>query len=216
MEKKAAAAKQDDKQTKTAISAAKSKKARDALAPKDAAGREMPNDVSVLPRGRGRPTVYSEELGNKILEFMAQGFSLETAAIQCDVHPSTVARWRVENADFSELMRVGKSLSLQWWENRGRDAAAGISGGSAAIISLGIRNRARSAIGWHHADTQRLEHTGKDGKPIQVEHRAKLDVTRLTPDQRDQLRELLMLTSADTEPEDESSEIIDVDSTEVD
>ena len=54
------------------------------------------------------------------------------------------------------------------------------------IFASALMNRSRSASGWHN--TRRIEHAGPDGGPVQIET---LDVGRLTPDQRGQLRSLL-------------------------
>ena len=65
-------------------------------------------------------------------------------------------------------------------------------GGSAQLISLGLRNRAKSSIGWHHGgdgNTVNVKHSGV----VTHEHTARIDVTALAPEQRDQLRALLML-----------------------
>ena len=79
------------------------------------------------------------------------------------------------------------------WEKRAIDVAHG-KPGNAQIISLGLRNRSRSTSGWH--DTAQLEHSGPDGAPVRVEQKSILDVAKLTPAQRDALRELLIAARA--------------------
>jgi hypothetical protein len=37
-----------------------------------------------------------------------------------------------------------------------------------------------------------LEHTGKDGRPIEVEERKMLDIAALSWEQRDQLKQILL------------------------
>lgn len=70
-------------------------------------------------------------------------------------------------------------------------AVAHGEGGNAQIISLALRNRSRSAAGWH--DASRLEHSGPDGAPMQVEAQAAvIDARALTAEQRQALKAALM------------------------
>ncbi len=58
--------------------------------------------------------------------------------------------------------------------------------GNAQLVMLALKNRSRAASGWH--DAQRLEHTGGDGGPVQVQPVVTFDASVLTPEQRDALR----------------------------
>jgi hypothetical protein len=63
--------------------------------------------------------------------------------------------------------------------------------GNTQIVVLGLRNRSRAATGWNN-DTVKLEHTGPEGGPVEVESTHKIDIAALEPEQRDQLREILL------------------------
>jgi hypothetical protein len=58
-------------------------------------------------------------------------------------------------------------------------------------VVLGLRNRSRAATGWNN-DTVKLEHTGPEGGPVEVKAEHKIDIASLEPEQRDQLREILL------------------------
>lgn len=69
--------------------------------------------------------------------------------------------------------------------------------------------------GWR--ETNKLEHTGADGGPIQLEARAAtIDPRILTPEQRDSLREIMQAAIADGTGEDDEDEddIVETEETE--
>jgi hypothetical protein len=67
--------------------------------------------------------------------------------------------------------------------------------GNTQIVMLGLRNRSRAATGWNN-DTVKLEHTGPEGGPVEVKAEHKIDIEALEPEQRDQLREILLAAKA--------------------
>jgi len=71
---------------------------------------------------------------------------------------------------------------------------AGGGPGSPQIVSLGLRNRSRSATGWF--DTQKLEHAGDGGGPVQVQQVTKIDARSLTAEARDALKQALLAVKA--------------------
>jgi transposase-like protein len=146
---------------------------------------------------RGFPSAYTPQAIEAVAAQMAQGYSLEAAASLAGVPRSTLYRWLDQHPESREVIHDAQSNALAWWENRARAVAEGEPGNS-QIISLGVRNRARSPSGWHHGgETQRVEHTGADGGPIKVDERkVVIDVTALDGEQREQLRALLLATQA--------------------
>ena len=89
-------------------------------------------------------------------------------------------------------MRAGRGAAITFWETRLIEVAHG-KPGNAQSIQWALRNRSRAASGWHH-DSQKIEHTGPDGGPVAI-NAVTLDATILTPEQRDQLRKLLMIVA---------------------
>jgi hypothetical protein len=98
--------------------------------------------------------------------------------------------WQNQNEEFRQAIQEGRQRALLYWERLALSVAAGAPG-NAGLISLALRNRSRAASGWH--DAQRLEHTGSDGGPVQVQQVVKtIDATLLTREQRQALREAVL------------------------
>jgi hypothetical protein len=63
--------------------------------------------------------------------------------------------------------------------------------GNTQIVMLGLRNRSRAATGWNN-DSTKLEHSGPEGGPVQIEPMTVIDVQSLTHEQRVQFRSILL------------------------
>lgn len=140
----------------------------------------------------GRPSNYKPEYCDKIVEVMAQGYSLEAAAAKLDIPIRCLYDWQAKHPEFSQAIHEGRIKALAWWEERALNTAGG-SPGNSQIISLGLRNRSRSASGW--IDSQKQELSGPDGGPIRVEATT-IDVGDLSPEQRDALRAVMVAAKA--------------------
>lgn len=141
----------------------------------------------------GRPTAYSPDLCDRIVEAMATGLSLDAAAAEIGISPRSTYKFQRDFPEFAQAVEEGRAKALAFWERRAIAVASG-KPGNAAIISLGLRNRSRSASGWH--ESVRTEHSGPDGQPVQVEQKSTIDVSALNADQLRQLRGLLLLAKA--------------------
>jgi hypothetical protein len=129
------------------------------------------------------------------VELMAEGRSLDGCAHLLGVHPDSLYEWQKRHPEFSEAVRAGRAAATTYWESRLIEVANGASG-NAQAIQWALRNRSRSESGWDN-DRQRLEHSGPDGAPMQVEARATvIDGSVLTAEQRQALREALLAMKA--------------------
>jgi hypothetical protein len=138
----------------------------------------------------GRPSSYRPEFCARIVDAMATGLSLDAAAAEIGISPRSAYQWQRDILEFSQAIEMGRAKALLLWEKRAIAVANG-EGGDAQIISLALRNRSRSASGWHEA--ARLEHSGPDGAPLQMEARATvIDAKVLTAEQRQTMKELLL------------------------
>lgn len=144
----------------------------------------------------GRPTLYRPEHCDRIIAAMSGGLSAEAAAAKVGISARSLFNWQNEHPEFLQAVQEGRQLALLWWEERATAMAKG-SGGNAQIVILALKNRSRAASGWHH-DTQRLEHTGPDGSPIQSAKPVGrvLDPASLSPEQLDQLEKILLTAKA--------------------
>jgi hypothetical protein len=139
----------------------------------------------------GRPSRYSQELGEKIAEAMSTGLSLEAAAASCGVGPRTVFTWQNQHDEFRQAVEDGRARSLLFWERRAVALASG-EPGNAAVVTLGLKNRSRAASGWH--DAQRLEHSGPDGAAIRTEAvKPRINFEALSDEQLETLEAALRL-----------------------
>lgn len=78
-----------------------------------------------LEKGRGRPTTYDPDLGERIVSIMEQGLSLAAAAAECDVHRQRVYDWEAAHPDFAELVALGRVKRQAFLERRLLTADAG-------------------------------------------------------------------------------------------
>jgi hypothetical protein len=140
--------------------------------------------------GPGRPTRYSKEISDALVKAMATGLSLEAAAAKIGVGPRTLFTWQNKHEEFRQAIQEGRQQALLFWERRAIAMAEGAPG-NAQLVTLALKNRSRAASGWH--DAQRIEHTGGDGGPVQVQQVVKtIDATLLTREQRQALREAVL------------------------
>jgi hypothetical protein len=137
--------------------------------------------------GPGRPTRYSREICDALVKAMATGLSLEAAAASIGISPRVVFDWQSRHPEFLQAVQEGRQQALLFWERKAIAMAEGAPG-NAQLVMLALKNRSRAASGWH--DAQRLEHTGGDGGPVQVQPVVRtIDASLLTREQRQALRE---------------------------
>ena len=140
--------------------------------------------------GSGRPTRYSREICDALVNAMATGLSLEAAAASIGISPRVVFDWQNRHPEFLQAVQEGRQQALLFWERKAIAMAEGAPG-NAQLVMLALKNRSRAASGWH--DAQRLEHTGSDGGPVQLQAMDQtFDATLLTRHQRQALREALL------------------------
>ena len=118
----------------------------------------------------GRPTLYRPEYCEKVIELGKQGCSVVEMAAELGVeHRSTIeSEWPEAHPEFSEAFTRAKLLSQAWWEKTGRVGMIEKPGG--VKLNTGVWSRsmaARFPADWR--ENSKLEHTGKDGGPIEAE-----------------------------------------------
>jgi hypothetical protein len=138
----------------------------------------------------GRPTLYRREMCDRLVNAMAGGLTAEAAAARIGISARSLFYWQQQHPEFLQAIQEGRQRSQLWWEERALAMANGESGNT-QIVVLGLRNRSRAATGWNN-DTVKLEHTGPEGGPVEVKAEHKIDIASLEPEQRDQLREILL------------------------
>jgi hypothetical protein len=121
---------------------------------------------------------------------MAKGLSSEAAAVKIGISARSLYHWQREHPEFMQAVQEGRHLALLWWETRALEMAQG-SPGNAQLVTLALKNRSRAASGWHH-DTQKVEHSGPEGGPLEVARPVRINVEALSFEQREVLRAALL------------------------
>lgn len=150
--------------------------------------------IQMPKRHVGRPSSYRREYCNLIIKAMASGLSAEAAAAKIGVSARSLFYWQQQHPEFLQAIQEGRQRSLLWWEECGLAMARGAPGNS-QLVMLGLKNRSRAASGWNN-DAVKLEHSGPEGGPIETERGDRLDIRALSPEQRDQLRSILLTAKA--------------------
>lgn len=102
------------------------------------------------------------EIDLKQVEALAsQGMTHEQIAYSLGVSPDTITRRKKESADFAEAIKRGQAKGIAIVTNK---LMAQCKDGNTTAIIFFLKARA----GWK--ETERLEHTGKDGDPLGLTH----------------------------------------------
>lgn len=105
----------------------------------------------------GRPTKYTETLGDEIIQWMTGGYSLTAAAGKIGVSRQTVYRWADENPAFRDTLNTARAAAAAWWEDQARKTAT-TGEGNASVVIFALKNRV--ADEWR--DKQEVDHTSSD------------------------------------------------------
>jgi transposase len=113
----------------------------------------------------GRPTKYTPDMCDRIIELGKVGASKHEMAMEIDVAVSTFDVWQNENKEFSEAVKKAVEFSQAWWEKQGRLATFGaFDGFNATSFIFNMKNRFRDS--WR--DKQETEHSGNTTTTIVV------------------------------------------------
>lgn len=122
----------------------------------------------------GRPSAYKESYCQELLDYLAEGHSIAAFAGHVGVTKCTIFEWVKKHPDFAEAHQIAKGKSLAFWEDKLIAAAKGENKGAPAVLIFGVKNRGPE----YWRDVQSLEHTGKDGKAIEVANHTTADRAR--------------------------------------
>ena len=110
-----------------------------------------------------RPTKYTDNLGDQLIDWMAQGYSLTAAAGKIGVSRQTVYAWAEEKPEFSHALNHARAASAAWWEDQARITAT-TGDGNASVVIFALKNRV--ADEWREKVEQDV--TSSDGSMVNV------------------------------------------------
>jgi hypothetical protein len=171
-------------------------------------------------RARGRPpTAYSRERAEHICHELAEGKSLRLVCKELGIAPQTVYGWVIDNHEGfgDQYARARHLMALRWADeldeiasHKNNDYYVDDEGKLKPDLEHIARSRLRiDTRKWMlskmlpkvYGDKIITEVTGKDGGPVEMQA-TKIDVLALDPDQRDQLKQILLAaTKGKTENE---------------
>ena len=146
---------------------------------------------TVKPKKRmGRPTLYRVEYNDQVIEMGKQGYSIAMMASALDVDKASIYDWKDRYPDFSTSLSKAMAHAQAWWERAGIDGMQSNKQFNALVWKVSMQARFRE----DYTERKVQEVSGPNGGPVQsvVEQRTTIDATKLTPEQRDALREALM------------------------
>jgi transposase len=135
----------------------------------------------------GRPTAYQATYAKQAAKLCGLGATDEDLAEFFEVSIRTIARWKTKHEEFCQALKEGKSEADDRVERSLYQRATGythdaekIFNNQGEILRAGYREHyppdTTAAIFWlknrrpeQWREKQQLEHTGKDGGPIEVE-----------------------------------------------
>lgn len=116
-----------------------------------------------------RQSLYKPEYAERVTEFLAGGHSMQAFCGHIGHRYETVRSWRKQHDEFDEACQVAVCLAIRFWETRLMSETLSGPQITAAIFALKSRSEE-----WR----ERIEHTGKDGGPIQTQDMTDTEVAR--------------------------------------
>ncbi len=116
---------------------------------------------------------YKEEYIDLVIKLGAEGKSKEQIAGELDLAWNTLHMWALQHSEFDEALRTAKNLELRYWENLGLQNVLETPG--AQRLNGNVYNKIMAArFPAKYSERSKVELSGVDGAPIQLETHASL------------------------------------------
>lgn len=120
--------------------------------------------LSDLPAKIGRPSLYTPDMGERVIAIMREGLSITAAAGEIGISRDTIYAWAKENPAFSDALNLGRAARVSTLERQLLTMEAGPMV-TARIFAL--KNACPEE--WR----EKVVHAGEKDEPVQVEHTIK-------------------------------------------
>jgi hypothetical protein len=125
------------------------------------------------PKGNGkflgRPTKYDPKYCDIVIELGRQGYSRVQMFAETGVPYATFKAWEQGQPDFRAAMEEARALAQAHWEELGKTHLVEVPGGPR--LNAGLWSRSMSArFPGDYSERAKVEVTGKDDGPIEVDH----------------------------------------------
>jgi hypothetical protein len=126
--------------------------------PKTKAKRPAKATKPATKRKPGRPTDYSPELCEAVIELGRAGKSRTQIAASLGKAKSTVQEWADKYPEFASALSLAKELEQAWWEDKGQKGLNQGKSFNATAFIFQMKNRFRA----DYRDTHEIENTNKN------------------------------------------------------
>lgn len=137
----------------------------------------------------GRPSGYKPEYCEVAIDLGRQGKSPASIAAYLNVPRETLYDWKEVHPEFSTALRMAKTQEQNYWEEMGQ-SFIGTPGFNSTVWKVSMAARFRH----DYTETKKTEVSGPEGGAIEVKDVTTVDASKLTPEQRDALRAVLLAT----------------------
>lgn len=113
-------------------------------------------------RGAGRPTKYTDDMCDAVIELGMQGKSYVQIAVRLGVSRETLYDWARDNEKFSDTLKRARECAQSWWEDKGQE------GLDADKFNAGVWNKSMSCrFPDDYSDKKKIELSGSKGFVIE-------------------------------------------------
>ena len=119
----------------------------------------------------GRPSSYSPETAQEIINLMGQGYSLTAAAASLNLHRDTIYGWKEKHPEISDIIKMGHGKRAFKLET---DLLSAKDGPTVTSRIFALKNAAPDE--WR--DRVVNEHVGKDGGAIETKDLSAKEIAR--------------------------------------
>lgn len=98
------------------------------------------SEKDMVSSENGTLTAYRKDYCSKLIFHMSQGRSFNSFAGAIGVGKRTIYRWKLAHSDFEEAYEVGRSKSLDFWEEQLYEGAVGETKANASLMIFKLKN----------------------------------------------------------------------------